>query len=315
MNYKMNEITYNQVNFYQATEADENQRLDNLLIKVLKGVPKSHIYRIIRSGEVRINKGRADASDKVQLNDIVRIPPIRIAEKSATNKHIPACTFPILYEDNYYLIINKPHGVACHGGSGVSFGVIEQLRQTQQYKFLELAHRLDKETSGILILAKKRQALVLLQELMKNNLMLKEYYALTLGKWRDEKRNVKAPIYKYTNKDGERRVKIDQVNGQFAHTIFTTVRKFTDYTLVNANLQTGRTHQIRIHCQFLGFPIAGDDKYGDFEFNKLLAKQGLKRMFLHAHHIQFTHPITTEKIDIKCELAPELITFYNTLKE
>ncbi|RTL00323.1 MAG: RluA family pseudouridine synthase [Proteobacteria bacterium] len=311
----MNEITYNQVNFYQATEADENQRLDNLLIKVLKGVPKSHIYRIIRSGEVRINKGRADASDKVQLNDIVRIPPIRIAEKSATNKHIPACTFPILYEDNYYLIINKPHGVACHGGSGVSFGVIEQLRQTQQYKFLELAHRLDKETSGILILAKKRQALVLLQELMKNNLMLKEYYALTLGKWRDEKRNVKAPIYKYTNKDGERRVKIDQVNGQFAHTIFTTVRKFTDYTLVNANLQTGRTHQIRIHCQFLGFPIAGDDKYGDFEFNKLLAKQGLKRMFLHAHHIQFTHPITTEKIDIKCELAPELITFYNTLKE
>lgn len=315
MNYKMNEITYNQVNFYQATEADENQRLDNLLIKVLKGVPKSHIYRIIRSGEVRINKGRADASDKVQLNDIVRIPPIRIAEKSATNKHIPACTFPILYEDNYYLIINKPHGVACHGGSGVSFGVIEQLRQTQQYKFLELAHRLDKETSGILILAKKRQALVLLQELMKNNLMLKEYYALTLGKWRDEKRNVKAPIYKYTNKDGERRVKIDQVNGQFAHTIFTTVRKFTDYTLVNANLQTGRTHQIRIHCQFLGFPIAGDDKYGDFEFNKLLAKQGLKRMFLHAHHIQFTHPITTEKVDIKCELAPELITFYNTLKE
>lgn len=315
MNYKMNEITYNQVNFYQATEADENQRLDNLLIKVLKGVPKSHIYRIIRSGEVRINKGRADASDKVQLNDIVRIPPIRIAEKSATNKHIPACTFPILYEDNYYLIINKPHGVACHGGSGVSFGVIEQLRQTQQYKFLELAHRLDKETSGILILAKKRQALVLLQELMKNNLMLKEYYALTLGKWRDEKRNVKAPIYKYTNKDGERRVKIDQVNGQFAHTIFTTVKKFTDYTLVNANLQTGRTHQIRIHCQFLGFPIAGDDKYGDFEFNKLLAKQGLKRMFLHAHHIQFTHPITTEKIDIKCELAPELITFYNTLKE
>lgn len=315
MNDKMNEITYNQVNFYQATEADENQRLDNLLIKVLKGVPKSHIYRIIRSGEVRINKGRADASDKVQLNDTIRIPPIRIAEKSATSKHIPACTFPILYEDNHYLIINKPHGIACHGGSGVSFGVIEQLRQTQQYKFLELAHRLDKETSGILILAKKRQALVLLQELMKNNLMLKEYYALTIGKWRDEKRNVKAPIYKYTNKDGERRVKIDQVNGQFAHTIFTTVKKFTDYTLVNANLQTGRTHQIRIHCQFLGFPIAGDDKYGDFELNKSLNKLGLKRMFLHAHHIQFIHPITAEKVDIKCELAPELITFYNTVKE
>lgn len=313
MNYKMNEITYNQVNFYSATEADENQRLDNLLIKILKGVPKSHIYRIIRSGEVRINKGRADASDKVQLNDIIRIPPIRIAEKDVT-KHIPACTFPILYEDNYYLIINKPSGVACHGGSGVSFGVIEQLRQTQQYKFLELAHRLDKETSGILILAKKRQALVELQELMKNNLMTKEYYALTIGRWKDEKRNVKAPIFKYTNKDGERRVKIDQLNGQFAHTIFTTVKKFTDYTLVNANLQTGRTHQIRIHCQFLGYPIAGDEKYGDFELNKALPKQGLKRMFLHAHHVQFIHPITAQTVDIRCELETNLIAFYNTLQ-
>lgn len=309
----MNEITYNQVNFYTATEADENQRLDNLLIKILKGVPKSHIYRIIRSGEVRINKGRADASDKVQLNDIIRIPPIRIAEKEVT-KHIPACTFPILYEDNYYLIINKPSGVACHGGSGVSFGVIEQLRQTQQYKFLELAHRLDKETSGILILAKKRQALVELQELMKNNLMTKEYYALTIGRWKDEKRNVKAPIFKYTNKDGERRVKIDQLNGQFAHTIFTTVKKFTDYTLVNANLQTGRTHQIRIHCQFLGYPIAGDEKYGDFELNKALPKQGLKRMFLHAHHVQFIHPITAQTVDIRCELEANLIAFYNTLQ-
>lgn len=314
MNNKMNEINQNQVNFYTATESDEQQRIDNLLIKILKGVPKSHIYRIIRNGEVRINKARCAVSDKVSCGNVIRIPPIRIAEKHVASNHIPATTFPILFEDDYYLIINKPSGVACHGGSGVSFGVIEQLRQTNQYKFLELAHRLDKETSGILILAKKRLALVQLQELMKNNQTTKEYYVLTIGKWRDDKRNVKAPILKYTNKDGERRVRIDQQEGQFSHTIFTTVKKFEEYTLVNADLQTGRTHQIRIHCNYLGFPIAGDDKYGDFEKNKFLAKNGLKRMFLHAHHIKFIHPITQQPIDVKCPLTPELTAFYNTLQ-
>lgn len=309
----MNEINQNQVNFYTVTESDENQRLDNLLIKILKGVPKSHLYRIIRSGEVRINKLRSSVSDKVQLNDIIRIPPIRVATTNIENNHVPAATFPILYEDDYYLIINKPNGVACHGGSGVSFGVIEQLRQAKLYKFLELAHRLDKETSGILILAKKRLALVGLQELMKTNQMTKEYYALTLGAWKDDKRNVKAPIHKYINKDGERRVKIDQELGQFSHTIFTLKRKYSNFSLVNADLQTGRTHQIRIHCQHLGYPIAGDDKYGVFEQNKLLAKTGLKRMFLHAHHISFKHPITNQIIDVECPLPPELANFLLTL--
>lgn len=313
MKTKMNEINHNQVNFYTATENDEEQRLDNLLIKILKGVPKSHIYRIIRNGEVRVNKGRCDVSNKINIGDIVRIPPIRIATKEAGQQYIPATTFPILYEDEYYLIINKPNGVACHGGSGVSFGVIEQLRKTDQYKFLELVHRLDKETSGVLILAKKRSALVGLQELMKNNQVTKEYYALTLGAWRDDKRNVKAPIFKYTNKEGERRVRIDKENGQFAHTIFTVLKKFSNFTLVNADLQTGRTHQIRIHTQHLGFPIAGDDKYGDFETNKSLIKLGLKRMFLHAHHINFKHPINNQNIDIKCELPKELDFFCNTL--
>ncbi len=308
----MNEINQNQVNFYTVSEADENQRLDNLLIKVLKGVPKSHIYRIIRSGEVRINKLRSDVSDKVKLKDIIRIPPIRVAAKDENHKHIPQATFPILFEDEHYLIINKPNGIACHGGSGVSFGVIEQLRKTQIYKFLELAHRLDKETSGILILAKKRLALVELQELMKTNQMTKEYYALTIGAWKDEKRNLKAPIYKYTNKEGERRVKIDAELGQFAHTIFTLKQKYNQFSLVNADLQTGRTHQIRIHCQYLGHPIAGDDKYGIFELNKSLAKIGLKRMFLHAHHIQFKHPINNQVIDIECPLPDELSNFLAT---
>lgn len=308
----MNEINKNQVNFYQVDESAINQRLDNLLIKILKGVPKSHIYRIIRSGEVRINKARADVSSKVQQGDIIRIPPIRIAAKQ-DSEYIPAATFPILYEDNYYLIINKPNKVACHGGSGVSFGVIEQLRQNNTYKFLELAHRLDKETSGILILAKKRLALVELQELMKNNQITKEYYALSCGRIVDDRRNVKAPIFKYTNKDGERRVKIDKEAGQFAHTIFTVAKRFNEFTLLNADLQTGRTHQIRIHLQHIGFPIAGDEKYGDFEVNRNLQKQGLKRMFLHAHHIRFVHPITQEIVDINCPLPEELAVFIQQL--
>lgn len=311
----MNEINQNQVNFYVVTDNDENQRLDNLLIKILKGVPKSHIYRIIRSGEVRINKARAEASDKVHVDETIRIPPIRIAEKEIIKKPVPTASFPILFEDDYYLIINKPNGVACHGGSGVSFGVIEQMRQAKTYKFLELAHRLDKETSGILILAKKRLALVELQEIIKNSLMVKEYYALTGGAWNDIKRNVKAPIYKYLNKDGERRVRIDKELGQFSHTVFTVIKKFTDFTLVNASLQTGRTHQIRIHCQHLGFPITGDEKYGNFELNRELHKKGLKRMFLHAHHINFTHPINGQIIDIKCPLPTELSKFIKTLED
>lgn len=309
----MNEINRNQVNFYQATEADENQRLDNLLIKILKGVPKSHIYRIIRSGEVRLNKSRATASNKVQPGDLIRIPPIRIAESSSAS-HIPAATFPILFEDAYYLIIDKPSGIACHGGSGISFGVIEQLRQNGQYKFLELAHRLDKETSGVLILAKKRQALVQLQEQMKNNQIIKEYYALCNGVIPDERRNVKAPILKYLTKEGERRVKIDHTNGQFAHTIFTIQTRFNAFTLVNANLQTGRTHQIRIHLQSIGYPIAGDEKYGKFEINHELQKNGLKRMFLHAHHVFFKHPITEKNIDIISPLPLNLKGFLEHLK-
>lgn len=305
----MYQLNNNQVNIYQITENEAMQRIDNFLTKILKGVPKSHIYRIIRSGEIRINSKRCAVSDKLNIGDMVRIPPIRVAQPETPNKFIPAAKFTILYEDEYYLIINKPSGIACHGGSGVSFGVIEQLRAANQYKFLELAHRLDRETSGVLILAKKRSGLVQLQELIRNNQLIKEYYALSVGKWNDDKRNVKLPIEKYLNKDGERRVRIDHENGQFAHTIFTVVKKFAEFTLVNAQLQTGKTHQIRIHLQHLTYPIAGDDKYGDFILNRQLAKIGLKRMFLHAHHVQFTHPITDKIIDIKCELPDELSKF------
>lgn len=306
-------LSKNSVNFHLVTEKDENQRLDNLLVRLLRDVPKTHIYRIIRCGEVRVNKRRATANHKVQLGDSIRIPPLITSPKAdSTSLHIPKATFPIIYEDKYYLIINKPAGIACHGGSGISYGVIEQLRHSYStLKFLELAHRLDRDTSGILILAKKRHALVELQELIKNGQVHKNYLALTCGVWRDNLRNVKVPLYKYVTKDGERRVKVDHESGQFAHTIFSVVKNFNDCTLVNADLKTGRTHQIRVHLQYLGYPIVGDDKYGDFEQNKCFVKSGIKRMFLHAHRIEFIHPVTQTKIELEAKLPSNLQTFLN----
>lgn len=305
----------NQVNFYTVTEKDENQRLDNLLMKLLQDVPKAHLYRIIRGGEVRVNKKRAEVSHKVQLNDLIRVPPIVAKAATPNTAYIPKATFPIIYEDNYYLIINKPDGVACHGGSGVSFGVIEQLRQNYpQAKFLELVHRLDRDTSGILILAKKRLALVELQELIKNGEIKKHYLAMTCGVWQDKLRNVKVPLLKYLTKDGERRVRVEPEQGKYSHTVFSVVEKFTDYTLVKADIKTGRTHQIRVHLQHIGYPIIGDIKYGNFEINRELVKAGFKRMFLHAHMIEFIHPMTQEKIRLLAELPPNLQVFVDKLK-
>lgn len=306
----MSIFSKNQVNYYTVTEKDDNQRLDNLLIKLLKGVPKSYIYRIIRNKEVKINNKKSDASVKVAIGDIIRIPPVKVA--ITETPIIPDGSFPVLYEDDYFLIIDKPSGVACHGGSGVSFGVIEQLRQSYHgAKFLELAHRLDRDTSGVLILAKKRQALVQIQDIIRNNQIKKHYLALTLGHWRDQVRNVKVPLFKYLTADGERRVRVDPINGKFSHTIFSVVKLCDEYTLVKADIKTGRTHQIRVHLQHLGYPIAGDSKYGEFDKNKNLAKNGLKRMFLHACHIEFIHPITKEKLIVKSSLPTDLDSFCN----
>lgn len=308
------QFSKNQVSFYTVGEKDENQRLDNLLMKLLKEVPKAHLYRIIRGGEVRVNKKRSEVSYKVQLGDLIRLPPIVAKAPLLKSTYIPSATFPVVYEDDYYLIINKPDGVACHGGSGVSFGVIEQLRQKYaQAKFLELAHRLDRDTSGILILAKKRKALVELQELIKNNQVKKYYLALTYGNWHDQVRNVKAPLYKYMTKEGERRVRVDPINGQYANTIFSVIEKYNNYTLVKADIKTGRTHQIRVHLQYLDFPIIGDAKYGNFELNKELLRSGFKRMFLHAYEIAFIHPITQEKISLCAKLPLNLQTFIDKL--
>lgn len=309
----MVKFSKNQVNYYTVNESDELQRIDNLLSKLLKAIPSSHIYRIIRSGEVRINMKRVTSNTQVQLNDRIRIPPLNFEIKSSSTSHIPNLPFAIIYQDKYYLVINKPAGIACHGGSGISFGVIEQLRKYyNQWEFLELAHRLDKETSGLLILAKKRSALVAIQELNKNNLITKKYLALTKNCWTESKRNIKLPLLKLSNLHNQPKVVVDLVNGKYAQTIFNLIENFNDCALVSAELKTGRTHQIRVHLKHINHPILGDERYGDFILNRNLTK--LKRMFLHAQNLKFIHPLTQEKIKLEAPLPTELGLYLNQLK-
>jgi 23S rRNA pseudouridine955/2504/2580 synthase len=294
-------------------EEEAGQRIDNYLLRICKGVPKSHVYRILRSGEVRVNKGRIDQLYRLVAGDIVRIPPVRIAEKPDTGA--PAVEFPVIYEDAHLLVIDKPAGVAVHGGSGVSFGVIEQLRASRpDAKFLELVHRLDRETSGLLLLAKKRSALTSLHEQMRDGETDKRYLALATGDWKNKRQHVKAPLHKYTTGDGERRVAVMET-GMPSHTVFTLLRKYREFALLEAELKTGRTHQIRVHLQSTGFPIAGDDKYGDFALNKALQKRPvpLKRMFLHAHQITFRHPDSGKIMTLNAVLAPECEKFLVSL--
>jgi 23S rRNA pseudouridine955/2504/2580 synthase len=302
--------------------ASEGQRLDNFLIRVLKGVPKTHVYRIIRSGEVRINKGRAQADSRLNLGDVVRVPPVRISEKAqekAKDLSVPGREFAILFEDEHFLAIDKPAGVAVHGGSGVSFGVIEQMRRARRYgqpdgaKFLELVHRLDKETSGILLIAKRRSALVNLQAQFKDRTAAKTYQALVVGAWPDKLKVIDQPLHKYLvsggEEDGERRVKIvpkDDPNGMRAVTLVKVAERLdlapgVRGTQLEVTIKTGRTHQIRVHLASNGCPIVGDEKYGEFELNKTLAKAGYKRMYLHAWRLRVAHPATTETLELNSE--------------
>lgn len=307
-----------QVAYVTIDESGEGQRIDNFLLKVARGVPKSHIYRVLRSGEVRVNKGRIDATYRLKLGDIVRIPPMRVAER-ATTAEAPPSEFPILFEDAHLLVVNKPAGVAVHGGSGVAFGVIEQLRRARlDARFLELVHRLDRETSGVLVLAKKRSALVHLHDQMRGDGMDKRYFACVAGAFLNQRQHVKLPLFKYTTADGERRVRV-QEDGLTSHTIFNRVEAFPGYTLLEAELKTGRTHQIRVHLSHSGFPIVGDDKYGDFALNKALARSGarpgIKRMFLHAHRLTLVHPATGEALTVSAPLPPECVEFLQQLRE
>jgi 23S rRNA pseudouridine955/2504/2580 synthase len=301
------------VKLLQVGEEAAGQRLDNFLIRELKGVPKTHVYRIIRSGEVRVNKGRASADTRVETGDVIRVPPVRMSADKPAARPAPARDFPALFEDDYLLAVDKPSGVAVHGGSGVSFGVIEQLRQARPAaKMLELVHRLDRETSGILLVAKRRSALTNLQDQFRERETGKTYLALVTGVWPANRKVIDLPLHKYLQADGERRVKVvarDDPDGMRAITLVKVARKLDAFTLLEVTIKTGRTHQIRVHLAANGHPIAGDDKYGDFELNKSLAKQGLKRMFLHAWRLQFNHPATGERIQVESPLPPELEKF------
>ncbi|HEY8048000.1 MAG TPA: RluA family pseudouridine synthase [Ramlibacter sp.] len=301
-----------QVKWLEVGEEAAGQRLDNFLVRELKGVPKTHVYRIIRSGEVRVNKGRASADTRVESGDVIRVPPVRVAAKEST-RAAPAREFPVLYEDEHLIAIDKPSGVAVHGGSGVSFGVIEQLRQARPTaKMLELVHRLDRETSGILLVAKKRSALTKLQEQFRERETGKTYLALVSGAWPANRKVIDLPLHKYLQADGERRVKVvakDDPDGMRAITLVKVARKLHDFTLLEVTIKTGRTHQIRVHLAASGHPIAGDDKYGDFELNKQLARNALKRMFLHAWRLQFNHPASGERVTLEAPLPPELQDF------
>jgi 23S rRNA pseudouridine955/2504/2580 synthase len=312
----MNTLSKDSATWREVDESSQDQRIDNYLQKILKGVPKSHIYRILRSGEVRVNSRRVQASYRLQDGDKVRLPPIRTGGKPArAGIQATGAVFsgPVLLEDEDLLIVDKPSGVAVHGGSGISSGVIEQLRMARPgLRFLELVHRLDRATSGVLILAKKRTALTGLHAQLRDGAVRKHYLALVLGRWTDAKRNVKAALHKYVSASGERRVVVDE-QGQQAHTVFRLVRNFPGYSLLDAELKTGRTHQIRVHLAHLGFPIAGDDKYGDFDANKVLAKQGLKRMFLHAASLDFSHPRSAARVHVESPLAAELQRFLQSV--
>ncbi len=302
-----------EVTFLTVGEESAGQRLDNFLIRVLKGVPKTHVYRIIRSGEVRVNKGRAAADDRVEIGDVVRVPPVRIAEPAASGKPAPAREFPILFEDEHLVAIDKPAGTAVHGGSGVSFGVIEQLRQARpQAKFLELVHRLDRETSGILLVAKKRSALTKLQDQFRDRETGKTYLALVTGAWPAKLKVIDQPLHKYLQADGERRVKVvakDDPDGMRSITLVKVQEDLPGFSLLEVTIKTGRTHQIRVHLASQGHAIAGDDKYGDFDLNKALHKHGLRRMFLHAWRLQFDHPASGERVALQAPLPPELQKF------
>lgn len=306
-----------QVQLLTISEDEAGQRIDNFLLRICKGVPKSHIYRVLRSGEVRVNKGRIDQTYRLVEGDTVRIPPVRVAEKQPTGA--PGAEFKILFEDNHLLVIDKPAGVAVHGGSGVSYGVIEQLRASRpDAKFLELVHRLDRETSGVLLLAKKRSALTNLHEQIRGGEPDKRYWTLVHGDWSNPRQHIKLPLHKYSTPDGERRVRV-QADGMASHTIFNLVRKYAQFALLEAELKTGRTHQIRVHLASSGFPIAGDDKYGDFALNRELQKAdgervALKRMFLHAHQITFIHPDSGKKMTLNAPLPAECERFLKSLK-
>jgi len=315
----------NNVKYHIIDEGSEGQKIDNFLVKILKDVPKSHIYKLLRSGQVRVNKKRIRTDFRLSINDSVRIPPVSYRERAkfvptAANKsQITDIEKDVLFEDDAFIVLNKLHGIAVHGGSGVNFGVIELLRQSRpNAKFLELVHRIDKDTSGILLIAKKRLALVGIHKQMRDKSIHKKYEAIVHGEWNKKQLIVDLNLLKSSDVDGQKKISVvddsnNSVNTKKSRSVFFLKKNLKDFTFLEVKLITGRTHQIRVHLSHLGFPIVGDQKYGNFELNKRLRKIGLGRMFLHASEVAFIHPISMDKVHF---LAPTPIEFnkINSLK-
>ncbi len=314
----MTESPKPKVTFYTIDSDEAGQRIDNYLLKTLKGVPKSMIYRLLRKGEIRVNKKRIKPEYKIQGEDLIRVAPIRVSEKPdgvSTHLNIVAnLEKQIIFEDELFIVLNKPSGMAVHGGSGLSFGVIEALRALRpQTKMLELVHRLDRDTSGCLVIAKKRSALRFLHEQLRNKKVQKLYQALVKGSWSAKLTKVTEGLKKNDLQSGERVVVVDNINGKESETRFRVLQNYHGATLVQAFPVTGRTHQIRVHCLCKGHPIAGDPKYGYEDFDAELKEKGLKRLFLHAASIEFVHPKTEQRIKIEAPLEPSLQKVLNKL--
>jgi 23S rRNA pseudouridine955/2504/2580 synthase len=298
----MNDLSKVAASWLEVAEESAGQRLDNFLVARLKGVPKSHVYRVVRSGEVRVNSGRVKPDYRLKIGDRVRIPPVRISERKPAAR--PA-EFPIVFEDAALLVVDKPSGVAVHGGSGVSFGVIESLRAARpQAKLLELAHRLDRDTSGLLILAKKRTALVELHRMLRDGEVQKIYAAVVKGTPQRQSFEIDEALHKHVTASGERRVSVHE-GGLRAVTRVRVVKTGKEFSLLEVRLLTGRTHQIRVHLAHAGHPIVGDDKYGDFALNRSLKQ----RLLLHAARLSFKHPTSGEDLKLESPLPMEIKAF------
>jgi 23S rRNA pseudouridine955/2504/2580 synthase len=303
----MKDLSKPQAAWLEVGEESEAQRIDNFLLRRLKGVPKSHVYRVLRSGEVRVNSGRVRPDYRLKAGDRVRVPPVRLSARKAAAAN--AVEFPIVFEDAALIVVDKPSGVAVHGGSGVSFGVIEQLRAARpDAKMLELVHRLDRDTSGLLLIAKKRAALVELHRMLREGEVEKIYVAVVKGVPAKKKFDIRDALHKYVNAKGERRVAVRE-GGMSAVTKINLLQKSKDFSLVELRLMTGRTHQIRVHLAHAGHPVLGDDKYGDFELNRALARQGVKRLFLHARQIGFKHPVDGQALRLASPLPEDMAAF------
>ena len=310
------ETAFDRVQYLEINADQAGQRIDNFLLSRLKGVPKSRVYRLLRKGEVRVNKGRIRPEYRLSENDVLRIPPIRVAKQVSA---VPGRSLrgvlaaSIVMETEDFLVINKPSGLAVHGGSGINLGVIESLRAMREpHAYLELAHRLDRDTSGCLLIAKSRRVLKHLQDQMRQRSMDKRYMTLVSGRWAKERREVNAPLLKQTVASGERIVRANR-EGKASLTRFKLLQHYTNASLLEVKLETGRTHQIRVHCQLVGHPLAGDPKYGNENFNQVMRAVGLKRLFLHAAELAFTSPATGERIKVEAALPDELKTLLKQL--